>query len=137
MPKKYSILQEMINQQSAARNTSSTKKHTKIFIRYVPTRPPSPNRQTTTATESNNKARRPHTAYVFLQRVFSGKQNTKQCDTGTNECHAAGFFRGYCLLTTTSRDAASHQEVKLVKYNPRGPGTAATRNAAVWLFLAQ
>ena len=39
---------------------------------------------------------------IFLQRVFSGKKNTKRTMRYRDECMPlTGFFRGYCLLTTT------------------------------------
>ena len=43
------------------------------------------------------------------------------------------YFEVYCLHKRTNHVNLS----KLVKYHPLGPGDAATRNAAVWLFLRQ
>ena len=47
-----------------------------------------------------------------------------------------------CSLTRTYlyylHESTNHVDLpELVLYHPRGPGDAATRNAAVWLFLAQ
>ena len=40
-----------------------------------------------------------NTPPIFLQRVFSGKKNTKRCDTGTNACHSL-VFSGDIILST-------------------------------------
>ena len=100
----------MINQQSAARSTSSGKKHkiilqnysndvscefdefrvnthvcelrTSLFVSYVPTRPLQQMRQAPQQQQST-----PSTQPILLQRVFSGKRTTSRCDTGTNACH--------------------------------------------------
>ena len=49
-----------------------------------------------------------------------------------------GLLRGYYLLSTTFgwRSLTTNPE-ELVKYNPRDPGDAAARNAAVLLFRVQ
>ena len=51
--------------------------------------------------QQQQKSTSTHRLYFVLQIVFSG-ENTKRCDTGTDECMPlTGFSRGYCLLTTT------------------------------------
>ena len=90
MPKnkvKSLLAEEMINQQSAARSTSSTKQHKPILVSCVPTRPLALGRQTITATESGTAI----TKHAILERLFSGRKNTKQTRTmryGTNACHS-------------------------------------------------
>ena len=43
------------------------------------------------------------------------------------------YFEVYCLHESTNHVNLS----ELVKNHPRGPGDAATRNDAVWIFLGQ
>ena len=90
----------MINQQSAARSTSSTKQHKHICQLRTNTTActwPANDHSNGVRDHSNNKARHPHT---FLQRAFSGKKAQNSAIRG--RMHATtGFFRGYCLLTTT------------------------------------
>ena len=106
--KKSLLVEEMINQQSAARNTSSTKQHKDIFVSCVPTRPLSRGRQTITATESGTTAT---TKHAILQRVFSGKENTKRvrCDTG--RMHATHWFLLWILSTFTMTFAWRNSEI--------------------------
>ena len=90
----------MINQQSAAKNTSSTKQHTLMCQLRTNTRPLALDRQTTTAMESGTTATTKgdiHTTSILLQRVLSGKN--KQCDTGTNACQH--WFLPWILSTST------------------------------------
>ena len=90
----------MINQQSAARSTSSTKQRKLNFVSCLPTRPLALGRQTIPATESGTTAT---TKHAILQRVFSGKNNNKRvrCDTG--RMHATHCFFPWILsiFTTT------------------------------------
>ena len=48
-----------------------------------------------------------------------------------------GFFRVYCVRTTTFAWLSFTTTEELVIYNPRALGDTGTRNATVWLFLAQ
>ena len=97
--KKTLLVEEMINQQSAARSTSSTKQHKLIAVSYVPTRPLALGRQTITATESGTTAT---TKHAILQIVYSGEKNTKRvrCDTG--RMHAIHWFIPWMLSTFTT-----------------------------------
>ena len=99
VPKRKNSLEEMINQQSAAR-ARQLRSNTNLFVSYVPTRPLALDRQTTTATESGTTATTKHAIHTqptCHQRVFSGQKNTKQCDTGTNACH--NWFLPWILST--------------------------------------
>ena len=99
VPKKQS-LEDMINQQSAARNTSNTKQHKLIYhIRTSTTAGiwPANDHSNGVRDHSNNNARHPHT---FLQIVFSGKKTLNNAIRGRKHA-TTGFFRGYCLLATT------------------------------------
>ena len=72
---------------SAGRSTSSTKQHELICQLRTNTTActwPANDLSNGVRDHSNSRARHPHTC---LQRDFSGKKNTKQCDTGTNACH--------------------------------------------------
>ena len=89
----------MINQQSAAKSTSSTKQHNS-FVSYVPTRPLTLDRQTTTAMESGTTATTKHTAYVSPKSLLLG--NKYQTMRYRVVCMPlTGFFGGYCLLSAT------------------------------------
>ena len=92
----------MINQQSAARSTSSTKqrKHIYLSVTYqhdrlhltgkrLQQRGPGPQQQQSTPP-------------ILLQRVFSGEKNNEKTMRYRDECMPlTGFFRGYCQLTMT------------------------------------
>ena len=92
--------EEMINQQSAANSTSS-RKQKNLFDSYIPTRHLSLDRQTTTATESGTPATTTHAIYThFSKQYFRGKQTVKSAIR--RGMHATtGFFREYCLPTST------------------------------------
>ena len=99
----------MINLQSAARGTSSTKQHKPIFVSCVPTRPLARGRQTMTATESRTTAT---TKHAILQRVcFSGEKNTKRvrCDMG--RMHATHWFPPWILSTCTTTIAWPNSKI--------------------------
>ena len=84
------------NHQQGARQV---RRNTNIFVSYVPTRPLALGRQTITATESGTTAT---TKHANLQKVFSGKKNTKRvrCDTG--RMHATHWFLPWILSTFTT-----------------------------------
>ena len=84
----------------------SSKEHVKyeatqthLFVSYVSTRPLALDRQTITATGSQQQQSTPP---ILLQRVFSGEKNNKKTMRYRDECMPlTGFFRGYCQLTMT------------------------------------
>ena len=90
----------MIDQQSAARSTSSSKQHNLIFASCVPTRPLALGRQTITTTEPGTTTTKQH---AILQRVFSGKKNTKNVTMryGT-KTYATHWFLPWILSTFTA-----------------------------------
>ena len=85
----------MINQQSASRSTSSTKRSTTLFVSYVPTRPFAFNRQTTTATTKHTI----HTTYIS-PNILLNQGKLPPNDVIAGRMLTAGFFHGYRLLTT-------------------------------------
>ena len=105
---RYWYIGEMINEQLATRSTSSTKQHKHIFVSCVPIRPISRGRQTITSVESGTTAIAKH---AILQRVFSGKENTKRvrCDTGRT--HATPWFLPWILSTFTTTFAWRNSEI--------------------------
>ena len=99
VPKKKSLpVEEMINQQSAARSTSSTKQH-KLNCQLRTNTTACTWRQTIAATESGTTAT---TKPAILQRFFSEKKNTKhgRCDAG--RMHATHWFLPWILSTFTT-----------------------------------
>ena len=115
--KTKNTLKEMINQQSAARRTSSKYKATQTFIvSHVPTRPVALDRQMATATESATTATIKHTAYILIvSREFDefrvnisptslvgGKKHQTRTMRYGARIHATHWFlKLNCRLTTT------------------------------------
>ena len=88
--KKTLLVEEMINQQIAARSTPSTKQNKPVFVSSVPTRPLALGRQTITATESETTATAKH---AILQRVFSGKKKRQTRPTRRLIARTCKVFR--------------------------------------------
>ena len=107
--KKCLLVEEMMNQQSSARSTSSTKQHKIIYQLRTNTTActwPANDYRNGVSDHSNNKARRPP------KSLLGGKKSPNTFDAIRDECMLfPGFFCGYCqLLLRPLRDAAQHQE---------------------------
>ena len=88
-----------MNQQSEA-GARQVRRNTNLFVIYVQARPLALDRQTTSATESVTTSITNHTAYTYPKSFFGEKKH--QSIGYWDECMPlTGFFRGYCLLTTT------------------------------------
>ena len=73
--KKKNLLEEVINQQSAAaKGARQVRSNTIFFVSYVPTRPLARDRQTTRQ-RSQGPQQQLSTSPIVLQRVFSGEIN--------------------------------------------------------------
>ena len=92
----------MINQQSEAKSTSSTKQHKRICqLRTNTTACTSPANDYSNGVrdQSNNKA---PSILLFFGGVSWTEEHNKKRMRYRDECMSfTGFFRGYCLLTTT------------------------------------
>ena len=74
-------------------------------------------RQTITATESATTAT---TKHAILQRVFSGKKNTKRvrCDIRDECMPLTGFFRGYTVDFYSDLGVATRQYLDIGRLEP-------------------
>ena len=94
----------MINQQSTAKNTSSTKQHKTICQLRTNTtalfpvgRGKRPTQQRRQRHHSNHKARLSHRLHFFKEHH---RRKESPNDAIPGRMHAIGFFRGYRLLLT-------------------------------------
>ena len=95
---KKNSLEEIVNQQSAARSTSSTKQHKLIAVSYVPTQPLALDGQTTTATESGTTTTTKHTAYISPKSLLGQKKHQKN-NAIPGRMHATHGFLPWILST--------------------------------------
>ena len=102
--KKTLRVEEMINQQIAARSTPSTEQNKLIFVSSVPTRPLALGWQTITATESETTATAKH---AILQRVFSGEKKRQTRTTRRLIARTCKVFRFARKLSSAPADLES------------------------------
>ena len=109
---KKNTLEQMINQQSAARSTSYRYEATQtIFVSYVPTRPLALDRQMTTATESGTTATTKHTDCISAKSLLGEKKHqTRTMRYGTNACHSLVSSVDTVDLLRPLRGAAQQEE---------------------------
>ena len=99
-PKNKTLEEEMINQQSAARSTSSTEQHKLICQLRNNTRPLALDRQTTTATEAGTTATTKHGIHTHFSKESSrGKKTPNNALRGRMHATTEDWFLPWILCT--------------------------------------